>query len=77
VPERWETGQPDYRFNHLSNGRQNCPGAPLVSLIGKAVLAQILSRYSLSLESPAIRSAGGALPYSLDFFEARFAVRAR
>jgi cytochrome P450 len=77
VPERWSDGAGDYRFNHLSNGRQDCPGAPLVLLLGKAVLANVLARYSLELEAPRLRTSGGALPAMLDFFQARFTVRSR
>jgi cytochrome P450 len=75
APERWAGGKTDYRFNHLSNGSQDCPGAPLVLLLGKAVLAQVLGRYSLSVRTPAIGS--GSLPPMLDFFDARFEVRTR
>jgi cytochrome P450 len=76
VPERWNRDEPDYRFNHLSNGTQDCPGGPLVLLLGKAALAQILQRYSLTLESPQLPS-GGDQPYMLNFFETRFSVRRR
>ena len=73
TPERWAAHEHDYRFNHLSNGSQDCPGGPLVLLLGKAVLAGILSRYSLRLASPDLSSAE-RLPPMLDFFEARFSV---
>jgi cytochrome P450 len=76
APERWSDGQTDYRFNHLSNGTQDCPGGPLVSLLGKATLAHILSRYDVRLEYPRI-SGAGALPHMLDFYQTRFAVRPR
>src|SRR3954464_4631803 len=36
-----------YRFNHLSNGTQDCPGGPLVMLIGAAVLERMQSEYKL------------------------------
>jgi cytochrome P450 len=75
-PGRWSDGAHDYRFNHLSNGTQDCPGGPLVLLLGKAVLAQMLSRYALTLEQPRL-SGDGALPHMLDFFDARFSVRSR
>jgi cytochrome P450 len=75
-PERWSGGGTDYRFNHLSNGSQDCPGGPLVSLLGKAVLAQTLSRYDLRLESPQL-SGGGPMPHMLNFYETRFSVRSR
>jgi cytochrome P450 len=70
-PERWSDGVRDYRFNHLSNGAQDCPGGPLVLLLGKAVIARILERYSLTLEAPEL-AVGEPLPYMVDFFEARF-----
>jgi cytochrome P450 len=75
-PERWSDGHAGYRFNHLSNGTQDCPGAPLVSLLGKAVLAQMLTRYELSLEQPRL-SGGGSMPPMLDFYETRFSARSR
>jgi cytochrome P450 len=75
-PERWTPGTRDYRFNHLSNGSQNCPGGPLVLLLGKAVLAQLLGRYDLDLREPAL-DLSGTQPYMLDFFALRFAARPR
>jgi cytochrome P450 len=76
VPERWSQAEADYRFNHLSHGTQDCPGGPLVLLLGKAALAQTLQRYELTLERPQL-PAGGDLPYMLNFYETRFSVRAR
>jgi cytochrome P450 len=75
-PERWSDGTPDYRYNHLSNGSQSCPGGPLVLLLGKAVLAQLLTRYEVDLREPDLRLSG-SLPYMLDFFALRFAARPR
>jgi cytochrome P450 len=75
-PERWADGTPDYRYNHLSNGSQRCPGGPLVLLLGKAVLAQLLKRYEVDLREPDVRLSG-SLPYMLDFFALRFAARPR
>jgi cytochrome P450 len=72
-PERWMDGERDYRFNHLSNGSQDCPGGALVLLLGKAVLARMLERFSLRLEEPAL-DADADLPYMLDFFSVRFGV---
>jgi len=57
----------DLRFNHLSNGRQDCPGGPLVLLLGKAVLAAVLQRFDLSLTAPELPTEG-ALPMMLDFY---------
>jgi cytochrome P450 len=73
-PERWQNGHGrDVRFNHLSNGTQDCPGGPLVSLIGKAAVAQAVSRYDLKLEEPSIDTSGD-LPHMLDFFDVRFSI---
>jgi cytochrome P450 len=73
-PERWADGRRDYRFNHLSNGSQDCPGGPLVLLLGKAVLARMLDEYALTLRQPAL-APGQPLPHMLDFFEIRFGAR--
>jgi cytochrome P450 len=70
-PSRWESGERDYRFNHLSNGAQDCPGGPIVLLLGKAVLARVLDTYDLTLEHPQLR-AGEPLPHMLDFYAMRF-----
>jgi cytochrome P450 len=77
VPERWRSSETkDYRFNHLSNGSQDCPGGPLVLLLGKAAIAQVLSRWTLGLEEPAL-PAGGPMPVMFDFYSARFQARRR
>jgi cytochrome P450 len=70
-PERWAKGERDYRFNHLSNGTQDCPGGSLVLLLGKAVLARMLDEYKLDLLEPKLPP-GGELPHMLDFFAIRF-----
>ena len=57
-----------YRFNHLSNGTQDCPGSGLVMLIGPAVLERVLSEYKLRYEGPAL----DPVPEMLDFFQLRF-----
>ena len=75
-PERWEGGGRDLRFNHLSNGKQDCPGGPLVYLLGKAVLAHMLARYDIELVGPPL-DLGRPLPYMLDYFETRFKLAAR
>ena len=59
-----------YRFNHLSNGTQDCPGGGLVMLIGTAVLEQMLSEYKLSYRGPKLNPP----PEMLDFFSIRFDV---
>jgi cytochrome P450 len=77
VPERWAGDTPtEYRFNHLSNGTQDCPGGPLVLLLGKAVMARMLDEYSLKLVEPSL-PAGGDQPVMLDFFSIRFDVEPR
>jgi cytochrome P450 len=65
-PERGHS----YRFNHLSNGTQDCPGGPLVMLIGTAVIERVLSEYKLRYEGPPLDPP----PTMLDFFQLRFAV---
>jgi cytochrome P450 len=75
-PERWASDQRDYRFNHLSNGTQDCPGGPLVLLLGKTVIARVLGEYSLKLEEPRL-DPGEHLPHMLDFFGLRFSVERR
>jgi cytochrome P450 len=72
-PERWEHGEKDYRFNHLSNGTQDCPGGPLVLLLGKAAIAQTLNARSVKLRSPKL-GGGGELPEMLDFFRIELAL---
>ena len=70
-PGRWAGGGRDPRFNHLSGGAQSCPGGPMVSLLGKAVLARMLDAYELELRQPDL-SLRPPLPHMLDFFEIRF-----
>jgi cytochrome P450 len=70
-PERWQNGARSYRFNHLSNGTQDCPGGSLVLLLGKAVIAGMLEEYELSLREPEL-DPGQALPHMLDFFSICF-----
>jgi cytochrome P450 len=73
-PERWQNGDRSYRFNHLSNGTQYCPGIPLVLIIGKAVIAQLLKHHELILRQPELEP-GKPLPHMLDFFDITFDVR--
>jgi cytochrome P450 len=58
------------RFNHLSNGSQDCPGGPLVMLIGTAVLERVLADYKLGYQGPPL----DPVPEMLDFFQLRFEV---
>jgi cytochrome P450 len=73
MPERRQGEPRNYCFNHLSNGSQDCPGGPLVLLLGKAVIAKIMSEYRLALEHPTL-APEEPLPHMLDFFAVRFAV---
>jgi cytochrome P450 len=76
-PERWQDGaRGSYRFNHLSNGSQYCPGIPLVLLLGKAVIGRLLEGHELILREPELEP-GEPLPHMLDFFSIVFDVRAR
>jgi cytochrome P450 len=75
-PERWETDQRDYRFNHLASGSQWCPGEPLVLLLGKGVLAQMLSGWDLTVVEPELPAGSREpLPHMLDFYSTKFVVR--
>jgi cytochrome P450 len=76
VPERWASEERDYRFNHLSNGSQDCPGGPIVLLLGKAVIANVLDAYKLELEHPRF-DPHEPLPHMFDFFETRFSASPR
>jgi cytochrome P450 len=76
MPERWQVEPRDYRFNHLSNGSQDCPGGPLVLLLGKAAIASILTAYHVGLEHPTL-APGEPMPHMLDFFAIRFTVESR
>ena len=51
-PEFWSGKRFDYRFNHLSNGRQACAGKNLLLFIGKAVLVALLTRGRYVLRRP-------------------------
>jgi cytochrome P450 len=77
-PERWmgEDVQRDPRFLHLSGGSQYCPGVPLVLLLGKAALAGVLARFSLTLTAPDL-DASGELPHMLNFYDVKFEAQAR
>jgi len=73
-PERWQDGnERNPKFNRLSGGSQYCPGIPLVLLLGKAVIAGIMSEHRVRLEQPEL-DASGDLPHMLDFYDVRFSV---
>ena len=76
-PERWQNGaESNPKFNHLSHGSQYCPGIPLVLLLGKAVIARVLSAHELRLEEPRLDPSGD-LPHMLDYFDVKFSAGAR
>jgi cytochrome P450 len=77
-PERWESSERDYRFNHLASGSQWCPGEPLVLLLGKGVIAQMLDSWDLTVVEPELPAGSREpLPHSLDFYALEFVVRRR
>lgn len=65
LPDRWEPGVWDYRFNHLSNGPQACAGRDLVLLLGKAVLGRLFRAGPWRLASPSL-TAGARVPHAFD-----------
>lgn len=77
APEKWLDGDAaeDFSFNHFSRGPQGCPGAHLALFLGAAVIATLLSRRSVTLESPRL-GPEPPLPHMLDFFGLRFALGA-
>jgi cytochrome P450 len=73
-PAAWTEGAgEDWSFNHFSHGPQGCPGAGLALFVGKAVLAELLTRGRVRLLEPELRP-DGPLPHSLDAFRLRFAL---
>jgi cytochrome P450 len=72
-PEVWSKGRrgEDWTFNHFSNGPQGCPGAGLAVFVGKAALAEVLSRRRIRLVEPSL-DPERPLPHMLDFFRLRF-----
>ena len=75
APEAWMDGgaADDWSFNHFSHGPQGCPGAGLALFVGKAVLADVLTRRRVELVSPTL-DPRRSLPHALDFFGLRFAL---
>jgi cytochrome P450 len=76
APERWRYETKDYRFNDLSNGSQDCPGGPLVMLLGRAAIAQVLSGWTLTMQEPSL-PVGRPMPTMLDYYSARFSAGRR
>jgi cytochrome P450 len=75
APEAWTQGSAadDWAFNHFSHGPQGCPGAGLALFIGKALLADLLTKKQVRLLEPEI-DPDKPLPHMLDFFSLRFAL---
>jgi len=65
LPERWEPGVWDYRFNALSNGPQACAGRELVLFLGKAVIGRLMQARRWTLTSPPLRPDRG-IPHAFD-----------
>jgi cytochrome P450 len=70
-PDIWKSVTADYRFNHLSNGRQVCAGKNLALFIAKAVLATLLDGQRYRLDRPTL-DRRKPLPYAYDYFKVRF-----
>ncbi|MDX1656435.1 MAG: cytochrome P450, partial [Candidatus Competibacteraceae bacterium] len=51
-PDFWLERQGDWRFNHLSNGPQDCAGRELALFIAKAALARLLAGGRVELVGP-------------------------
>jgi cytochrome P450 len=74
-PEAWANGRPSPLFNHLSSGPQVCAGIDLLSFIGRAVIATILSNSRYALVKPKL-DPSRPMPYAYNYFDLRFARRA-
>jgi cytochrome P450 len=74
-PEAWTEGEAadDWSFNHFSHGPQGCPGAGLTLFVGKALLADVLTRRRVHLREPRL-DPDEKLPHMLNFFDLRFAL---
>ncbi len=70
-PEQWRDQQPDYLFNHLSNGAQVCAGFDLALFIAQAVLAGLLEQDRYALQSPKL-DANPPLPHMFNYFDLRW-----
>jgi cytochrome P450 len=68
LPDRWAGSSVDWRFNHLSNGRQGCAGKGLALFLAKAVVAEVSRRARLTLVSPAL-PVGGEMPETFNWFQ--------
>jgi len=75
-PGRWEDSAANYRFNHLSNGRQVCAGKHLALFLAKATLATLLDGSEYHLIRPRLKP-GRPLPSMFNYFNVRFSRTAR
>lgn len=73
-PQVWLDKKSDYRFNHLSNGRQVCAGKDLALFIAKAVLANLLSERRYLVERPSL-DPSKPLPYLYNHFRIKLTQR--
>lgn len=69
-PQIWLHGEPDYLFNHLSNGTQVCAGKELALFIAKAVLSGLLAGQRYALIRPTL-DPSRPLPYLYNHFHIR------
>jgi cytochrome P450 len=69
-PQVWLSEDLDYRFNHLSNGRQVCAGKNLALFIAKATLAALLAAHRYTLQGPPLNPRR-PLPYLYNHFHIR------
>jgi cytochrome P450 len=70
-PERWTKQIPAYTYNAMSDGTQGCAGRHLALLLGKFVLAQLLTRWDYSRPFPSVKP-GKHVPYIHNHFEQLF-----
>ncbi len=77
-PRQWLSGDAagDWQFNHFSHGPQGCPGTALAMLVGRELLAAVLSSREVKLLGPAL-DPSKPLPAALDYFALRFELGAR
>lgn len=70
-PTRWTEEIPPYTYNAMSNGTQGCAGRHLALLLGKLVLAELLTRWDYSRPYPSAKP-GKPVPYIHNYFKQRF-----
>jgi len=69
APGEWASGDASssWLFNFFSHGPQGCPGAGLAVFLGQAFLANLLERWTPSLEGASLNP-GQPLPHGLDVY---------